>query len=645
MPQQKRLNSKASATKARPKSKGRGAGSASARVLNSRKAADRGPKVDPDWIRARKQLLKSVKAEVRQRVGEDPSDVRAAHREVERRLKSRFRPSSKSEILAELESVDFVLGGDFHAHGPAQRTHFKILRQVAIERGLILAMECFEISSQKWVDEFLAGRIDLEKLRNKAKWDSRWGFPFENYRSLLELARRRRWKILACGWPRELTAGRQGLFKQDAFVAKRLWVASLQEPGALIYLIMGELHLPGIERHLLTMKGASASRNLRGNWRGASILALHVMGEDVYFKLALKSLEHTVDVVRFLDAPAMRESSVAAFEGSRRGAITQRAESLSGVRRFVALCSPPWVLWQSYLLHLDRTVELEWADAGRTEEDFDPTDHVRRHIKWISQQLGLRIEVQRDTQNLSVYLVSDPRLWRKIENQLKATDRELARKLMFEERSFVIPAGEWACLGQPTVNHAAHLAGEYLQMKASGRHRLTWKFPSDFEAAIFVEGLAYFASKYVNPKRQSESFADLRASLQAWPHGLTGGSPAEEEREALRLALDQRMLELMHFHQGRQRRVQVRPKRTSSWLWAALVLGRMLGERIFTADRAHKLPRRELSRWFKLDVMRPDFRREYLQILGRLARAVGTEVAPSDVLMKSLSHRPRRERI
>jgi hypothetical protein len=590
-------------------------------------------RADPHWIRERKQLLKNVKLEVRQRVGEDPDDVRAALRESEERLKRGFRPSSKSEILAELESVDFVLGGDFHAHGPAQRTHFKILRQVAIDRGLVLAMECFEVSSQKWIDEFLAGRIDLEKLRAKAKWDARWGFPFENYRALIELARRRRWKILACGWPREMTAGRQGLSKQDVFVAKRLWAASLLDPGKLIYLIMGELHLPGIEKHLLELKASLKENGRRPAWRGVSILALHVMGEEVYFKLALKSLEHTVDVVRFLDPRTRRVP--------KRGS----SKSTPDLRRYVALCSPPWVLWQSYLLHLDRTVELEWADAGRTEEDFDPTDHVRRHIQWISQQLELRTEIQRDTQDLTVYLVSDPRLWRKIETHLKSSDRELARKLMFEERSFVIPEGEWACLGQPTVNHAAHLAGEYLQMKASGRRRLTWKFPNDFEAAIFVEGLAYFASKYVNPKRQSESFADLRASLQAWPQTLSGVSKSEDEREALRLALDQRMLELMHFHQGRQRRVQVRPKRSASWLWAALILGRMLGERIFTADRAHKLPQHELARWFKLDVTRPDFRREYLQILARLARAVGTEVAPSDVLMKSLSHRPRRERI
>lgn len=564
--------------------------------------------MDRDWLKARRALLKSVKEDVRHRLGRLPNELVAYETEAEKLARGRFRVSSKSEIMAEIESADLVYGGDFHAHGPAQRTHFKILRHLAPERPVVLALECFDFRSQKFIDLFLAGRLDLEKLKKRVKWTEQWGFPFENYKSLIELARRKGWRIQALGLPAGLTVGSGGLDRQDQMTAKIIKKTMINSPNALIYILIGELHLTHLPEKV--RREFRSPRKLRE-------VAIHINTESVYFQLAAKGLEHSVDVIRY---GGLRKKSK----------VKVNAHQLI---RFCVLSSPPWVPWQSYLLHLDKSMELEWTDSGATEEDFDPTDHVKRMASWIASDLGLPFKTDA-LSDLAVYSASDAKLWRKIESTHEGHSREFARRLMVNGYSFMLPSAGVGCLAQMTVNHAAHLASEYLQMKVSGRKRELWRFPKDFQAAILVEALSYFGSKQVNHKRQAETFSDLRTELQTI-------QPTDEGRDALRIALDQRMSELVYFHQGRKRKSLVKPVKSASYLEAALILGRMMGERLYVAFLAQKISKREIVRLFKTDVLARDFGREYDVIVYRLARVVGTEIAPGGVLPS----RTRRERI
>lgn len=570
------------------------------------KAQDIG--MDRDWIRTRRALLKSVKDDVRRRLGEDPADLRDYESEAKKLSRGRYRVSSKSEILAEVESADIVYGGDFHAHGPAQRTHFKILRHLAPERPVILALECFDPRAQKHIESFLRGKIEVETLKKRVRWDERWGFPFENYKALIELAKRRGWHVEAIGIASDVTVGYRGLDRQDSVTAKRLKDIMLRKPGALIYVVIGELHLSHLPERL--EKEFKRSKGLRE-------VAIHINAEAVYFQLAAKGLEHTVDAIRYL-GPKEKDLKKSVTTGQ--------------LTRFCILSSPPWVPWQSYLLYLDKTMDLEWADTDggdadyEDESDFDPTDHVLKLAEWIARDLELKEVVSKSqTADLAVYSASDSKLWRKIESVLSESDLEIARRMLVKGRSFMLPAAGVGCLAQTTVNHASHLASEYLQMKASHRKRQLWKFPRDFEATILVEALSYFGSKQINHKRQAETISDLRTELQTI-------QPTDEGRDALRLALDQRMAELVYFHQGRRRKRLVRPTKVASYLEAALILGRMMGERLYGAYRARKISRREIASLYRTDVIGRDFSRRYDAIVMKLARAVGTEVAPSGLM-------------
>ena len=565
--------------------------------------------MDREWLRTRRALLKSVKEDVRTRLGEAPPDLKRYESQAARLLKRPYRVASKSEILAEVESADIVYGGDFHAHGAAQRTHFKILRRLAPERPVVLALECFDPRAQKHIDLFLRGRIDIDVLRKRAKWDERWGFPFENYKVLVELAKRRGWKVEAIGMERGQTAGAQGLDRQEVATAKLVKQILMRQPGALVYVVIGELHLTNLPRKLALEFSGSRGSRLRE-------IAIHINAEAVYFQLAAKGLEHTVDVIRYKD---------------------QRIQRSSSIVRFCVSSSPPWVPWQSYLLHLDKSLEFWEGESAKTEsdDDFDPTDQILKLSEWIARDLGLTdVVTKTKTSDLAVYSAGDTKLWRKIEASLETSDLKFARRMLVQGRSFMMPAVGVGCLARATVNHASHLASEYLQVKASGRIKQVWKFPRDFQAAILVEALAYFGSKQINHKRQAETISDLRTELQTI-------QPTDEGRDALRLALDQRVAELVYFHQGRRRKRLVKPAKNASYLEAALILGRMMGERLYGAYRARKILRRDVARLYKTDVLSRDFGRVYDEITLRLAKAVGTEIAPSGLMPV----KARRERL
>lgn len=567
-------------------------------------------RMDRDWLRTRRALLKSVKEDVRRRLGEDPTDLKAYEAASKKMSRGRYRISSKSEILAEVENADIVYGGDFHAHGPAQRTHFKILRHLAPERPVILAMECFDPKAQKQLDLYLRDKIDGDTLKKRVRWDERWGFPFENYKAIIELAKRRGWRVEAIGIARDVTLGKQGLERQDTLTAARLKDLVVRSPGSLIYVLIGELHLSHLPDQVAAL--------FKGRRSGLREVAIHINAEAVYFQLAAKGLEHSVDVVRYTDASEKPKASLLKTNSTHESVV-----------RFSVLSSPPWVPWQSYLLYLDKTLELAWDPEGDNDvdgDDFDPTDHVLKLATWIAGDLGLKnLMTKSATADLAVSSAGDAKLWRKIELSLKGTDLEMARRMLMRGRSFMLPSAGFGCLAQTTVNHASHLASEYLQMKASGRTRTPWRFPKDFQAAILVEALSYFGSKQINHKRQAETISDLRTELQTI-------QPTDEGRDALRLALDQRMSELVYFHQGRRRKRLVTPSRSVSYLEAALILGRMMGERLYAAYRARKISRREIASLFKTDVLGRDFGRQYDAIIVRLARAVGTEISPSGLV-------------
>ncbi len=539
----------------------------SSTILNSNQA----------WLHERKEILRKIKDQVRLYLGEESEDITLYAQSYKADVSRPWIKSNFLEVETCLQQVDVVFGGDFHSFSQAQRAHLRFLRRIAAERPVTLALECFFAQDQSLLNDFLAQKISEKSFLKKIKWESQWGFPWAHYRPLVDFAIQHNIQILALNVGVEVRSG-ENLHYRDQFAADQLKRNLKLHPDQLHYVVYGDLHIA--ENHL-----PGELKNLMGSQLDTASIYLNC--ESIYFSLAEEGQENNVDVVKFND------------------------------RQFCVLSSPPWVKWQSYLMYLEENfdVGLEFDDE---DDDFDEgfwdfhidyTDHVSQLVILISSALGLVIK----TDAIQVYSLKDPQVLKIVRKNIHKLDYDLAHFLVKNDKSFYLPKGGLFYLSKATVNHAASLAGHYIHAQVSQQKNLYWSYPHDFIRTIWIETMAFMLSKFVNPKRKSQSMADLKKELQAF-------DSKDKGREPLLLALDQKMLEILLVFSQETRQKRFIPQDRSSYILAAKFLGEMLGERYYNLYHAQKISLDELVQLLEQDLDHKNFDAFYYNQLKYLDR-------------------------
>lgn len=508
-----------------------------------------------EWLKTRQQLLAQVKRQVNRRLGREPRDLASYVRRYNAEFSRPWARSDHDALIEAIAAADVVLGADFHAFAQSQRIHLRVLRSLPEDRRTILALEAVPAHYQVHIDQFMTGKITESEFLQKVKWSQLWGFPWENYRPLFELAKKRGLQVV--GINTGAGDGRsQSLVKRDRFCAAVISRWLEREPHALVYVIIGDLHLARghLPAALAGAKGAAST---------AKIVTVLQNSEHLYFRLAKTGKEHQVEVLR--------------AKGSR----------------FCVIGSPPWVKWQSYLMYLEETYDRD-LDAG----GLDYTDYVASFVIFIARDLGLSPAIQ----DLSVVTLDQVQGWRQLSSKLDRIERKMVGRLSKNERSFFLPQTATAFLARTSINHASTLAGQFLHSGLCDLTRPPWRFPEEFEAQIWIEAIGFFCSKLINHKRKTENLPDLKAEL-------SGAAERARGREVLRLALAQRLAEL---HPRRQR-VKFKPKDRASYLEAARIVGHMFGDRLYFAVAHKKLPVAELVRWMQVDPLNEGFAENYFR--------------------------------
>lgn len=486
-----------------------------------------------EWLKTRQQLLNQIKRQVAHRLGRPPRDLNLYIRQYNSEFSRPWRRSSHRDLLAAVAQSKVVLGADFHAFSQSQRIHLRILRDMPETRDVVLLLEALTVDDDPHIQNFLRGELSEAEFLVATKWETRWGFPFANYRPLFELARERGFQVAGLS-PRRMASKAGSLQVRDRFAAQVIGGWEKKDQKALIYVVVGDLHLAA--RHL----PAALKREVGS--LGGKVLTILQNSEHLYFRLARLGKEHQIDVMRALGG------------------------------RFCVLSSPPWVKWQSYLIYLEQTYDRD-LEAG----ELDYTDYVASLAVFISQELGIEPRLE----DLAVFTPQGPLSWRKVIRGLSRQDKAMAEGLIRQERSFLVPQNRVLFLARPSINHAATLAGQYLHARLADWNRLAWRFPMDFEALIWIEGFGYFCSKLINHKRKADTLEDLKKQLADSDHSTS---------DVLRLALSQRLLELG----DRKHPLRFRPKKKAAYLEAARRVGHMLGERLYKAYAEGQLSRSEL---------------------------------------------------
>lgn len=511
-----------------------------------------------EWLRTRKNLLDEVKSQVQVRLGPPPQALRKYARGLDGDFRQTWKPCSEQELRRALNKARIVLGADFHAYSQAQRAHVRILRDLINRPKVILALECLSADKEAVARKFISGKISEAEFLEACDWDRNWGFPWEHYRPLFELARDRGFEV------RGLNNFRlKGLGARDKWAAKRIQNLQTENSGALLYVVMGEWHLAS----------AHLPKLLRKTYPEAGeMLILFQDVEKLYFKLAQKRKEGKVDYLR-----------------------------ASG-GRYCLMVSPPWMKWQSYLMYLEHAYDRD------LQEDLaiDYSDHVASLIDLLCTDLKVEINKAR----IQVYCPASKTSLSRLKVSLP---KRFAKALVYHlehDLSFYIPEREWLYLSRPTINHASALAGQFVHSSLCQRKQTLWDLPGDFLPLIWIEALGFFFSKWINPKRKAETLESIRLQLSA--------RRKDDGRNALLLALDHRLSEVVWVQTGRLRRTRFKPRDLSAYLEASRIVGGMLGERLFQKVRSRTISLRQLMSYLKVNVENKDFAKFYWDLIRQI---------------------------
>jgi hypothetical protein len=172
-------------------------------------------------------------------------------------------------------------------------------------------MEMIFARDQRCLDQFLAGTMGAEELRQRIRYDRDWGYPWDGYGRLLETARETGTEVVAADAPPR--GGLRLIRRRDRHAAGKVLERIVADPGCRAVVVFGESHmsrdhLPGEVRELLRRSRLA---------RSSIVIVQNV--EEIYWTLAAEGLEGTdavmIDAGRYC---AFNASPLAKYEAYRQ---------------------------------------------------------------------------------------------------------------------------------------------------------------------------------------------------------------------------------------------------------------------------------------------------------------------------------------
>lgn len=514
-----------------------------------------------NWFEIRKELYRQVRNHVQAHLGQESAGLRKYQKEYEKEFSAKWQISQRNEVIEAVIKAEFLFFGDFHALQQSQKAQLRLLKELPAKKKIILALECFEAKHQGAIDQYLSGKLSDKDFLKAVQWNKKWTFPWEHYKPILKWAQKRRIKVLGLNLDTR-DQGSKSLIRRDHFAAARLLKAKEEFPNHQLIVIYGDLHLA--ENHLpLRLK-----KKIGKDFDKKSIFIFQ-NSEKIYFDLLEKELELQVDVVRV------------------------------SKNKYCLMSVPPWVKWQNYLVY------LEQYDSGFEKEDEDFTDYVARYARVIAHDLSISLQEG----SFSIYSAKDEKFWDLLSEQFRGKDIIWFETLIEENESFYVPEISAGYLARPSVNHAASLSMSVVFSQCGSFQRYPTSMPDDFQRLIWLKAVEYMGSKFINPKRKTDTFSDIRIALSA-------RQPSDRGKEALQLSLSQKMQEMVFVASGSLKRDVFKPKKMASYREAATLLGGMMGEKLFSAYRKRLISKENLKLLLEKPLDSKKFRKIYFELIA-----------------------------
>jgi uncharacterized iron-regulated protein len=535
------------------------------------------------WLETRKELYRQLQSYVENLLGSESAGLRTYRRDYDQMFNSRWKAIDRKNLIQRTQKARLIFFADFHALQQSQKTHLRILKALPEKQKRIIGVECIEARHQKHIDSYLCGEFSEQEFLGHVEWDQSWGFPWENYRPLFHWARLRKIRIVGLNLLSQQKSA-ASLKKRDLFAAQKINEILKKYADHQVFVIFGDLHVS--EKHL-PRAVLKLCPKLTVNQTTNSWMSIFQNSEKIYFDLLAKNKESEVEIVQLKK------------------------------NQFCLLNIPPWVKWQSYLLYLESHFDTALDHEDEEFEAIDYTDHLEKYGKILAADLGVTMP----SGSFSVYSATDDSIFEKLTSFFNEAEMRWFSYLIEASRSFYCPELKLAFLGRPSVNYAAALAMAAIHCNLADIQRTPLRMPADFTRLIFSEAIQYLGSKMINPKRKTDTVADIRAAFAS----RASGTGLREGRESLALALSQKMQEILST--GSSQRLQtglVKQKsqfeapsirKRASYYEAARLLGGMMGEKLYNGFRHGLLSKNSLVKLLKSPMDTPSFNEFYMGLV------------------------------
>lgn len=187
---------------------------------------------------AQRQALAPLEREIR---ATDPHGQRKYIRDFTSAFRSYQSVLEPTELDAAYAQADLLLVGDYHALPQSQRFAASLVRQLALERPVVVALEPVFARDQELLDAWSRGELGESELRERLRFDLYWGYDWKPFRELLETARLCHAPVFALDcMPRN---DLRRIKIRDRHAAERIAEIRQRHPEAAILVLFGESHL------------------------------------------------------------------------------------------------------------------------------------------------------------------------------------------------------------------------------------------------------------------------------------------------------------------------------------------------------------------------------------------------------------------
>jgi len=181
------------------------------------------------------------------------------------------------DIAKAADGKRFVFLGENHATKEHQQLEADMVAALeARGRKVIVGLEMYTRPKQDWLDQWSAGSLSEEEFLEKSEWKTQWGFSYDFYRPLFEVAKSKQIPMVALNVPRD-------------------WVRRVGQRGFAGLTNEQKLQLPadlflGNADHKKVFEGLMGGHPMTGT-QGNNIYAAQVLWDEGMADTAIKWLD------------------------------------------------------------------------------------------------------------------------------------------------------------------------------------------------------------------------------------------------------------------------------------------------------------------------------------------------------------------